>query len=168
MNLKEDLEKELEDTHQRFLLLLDSIPETAYSLPTDNPPWTVGDVLYHITLGPRALAFEIWMIVHLRSIFQFGMNHFPSKLFNLVNARFAKRGNRITRQRLTDAYRKAHAVIRSRLKRTKDADFSKSVNYPVDFVSELAGKVSVERLFRYVKGHFDVHEVGECLTAKTE
>jgi len=33
----------------------------------------------------------------------------------------------------------------------------KWVVYPAEFVSELAGRVTVERLFRYVKGHFEVH-----------
>jgi uncharacterized protein involved in tellurium resistance len=32
------------------------------------------------------------------------------------------------------------------------------VVYPQDFVSELGGEVTVERIFRYVKGHFEVHE----------
>jgi hypothetical protein len=38
-----------------------------------------------------------------------------------------------------------------------EADFQKSVVYPAEFVSELAGEVTVERLFRYVKEHFDIH-----------
>ncbi len=157
MTLKQNLAQELQDTHEKFLALLQSIPESDYSLPTDNPAWTVGDVLYHVTLGPRALSLEIWMIVHMRGLFQFGMKYFPSKLFNRVNAIFARRGNRINRQMLIKAYEAGHAGIRSRLRRTREEDMQKSVVYPADFVSELAGKVTVERLFRYAKGHFDIH-----------
>jgi hypothetical protein len=157
MTLKQILAQELQDTHEKFLALLESIPESDYSLPTDNPAWTVGDSLYHVTLGPKALSFEIWMITHMRGFFHLGMKFFPSKLFNRVNAVFARRGNRINRQRLIKAWEAGHASIRSRLRRTQDADFQKSVVYPPEFVSELSGEVSVERLFRYVKRHFEVH-----------
>ena len=33
----------------------------------------------------------------------------------------------------------------------------KSVVHPAEFVAELAGDCSVERLFHYVKEHFEVH-----------
>jgi hypothetical protein len=34
----------------------------------------------------------------------------------------------------------------------------KTAVYPLDYVSDLKGEVSVERLFRYVTGHFEEHE----------
>ncbi|MBL8062557.1 MAG: DinB family protein [Anaerolineales bacterium] len=156
--IKQELEQELEETHRRFIALVESIPEADYSLSTDNPAWTVGDILFHITLGPRAIALEAWMIVYARAWFQFGMRHFPSGLFNRVNAWFGQGRERISRQGLLRAYGKAHAVIRSRLRRTREDDLGKMVVYPPDFVSELTGEVTVERLFRYVTGHFEVHE----------
>ncbi len=163
---RQEIEQELERTYLRVVTLIESIPESDYSLPTDNPAWSVGDILFHITLGPRALAFEIWMIVHLRGVFQFGMRHFPSGMFNRVNASFGRQGKRVSRQGLLKAYGKAHAGIRSRLRRTREEDFGKSVVYPADFVSELEGTVTVERLFQYVTGHFEVHEQALRLRAK--
>lgn len=157
MTLKQNLAQELHETHEKFLALLKSIPEADYSLPTDNPAWTVGDVLYHITLGPRALSFEIWMIIHARGLFQFGMNTFPAKFFNKVNAHFVQRGNRISRQMLIETYEAGHAGIRSRLRRTREEDMQKSVVYPADLETMLAGECSVERLFHYVKDHFEAH-----------
>ena len=154
---KQEIEQELEETYQRFIVLVESIPEADYGLPTNNPAWTVGDILYHITLGPRALALEAWMIVHARVWFQFGMRHFPSGLFNRVNAWFGRQ-NRVNRQGLLRAYGKAHTVIRSSLRRMREEDLVKWVVYPDDFVSDLKGEVSVERLFRYVTGHFEEHE----------
>jgi hypothetical protein len=155
---KQEIELELEETHRRFIALVESIPESAYNLPTDNPAWTVGDILFHITLGPRALALEAWMILHVRGMFSFVMKYFPSGLFNWGNALFGRQGKRVSRQSLLKAYGSAHAGIRSVLRRAKEEDFSKSVVYPQEFVSELAGEVSVERIFHYVKGHFEVHE----------
>lgn len=156
---KKELEAQLDDTHRRFIELVNSIPEENYSLPTDNPAWSVGDILFHITLGPRAIALEAWMIVHASGLYGLVMRHFPSRLFNRVNAWFGRgRSERVSRQGLLRAYGRAHAVIKSRLRRTREEDLGKMVVYPADFVSELAGVVTVERLFRYVTEHFEVHE----------
>ena len=86
MTLKEELAREMEITRQDFHHLLDSVPEAFYSHPSDNPAWTIGDVLYHITLGPSALRFEIWMIRHANRLFQFAMNDLISYIFNRINA----------------------------------------------------------------------------------
>jgi len=136
---------------------LDSVPEALYIHPSDNPAWTIGDVLYHITLGPIAIRFEIWMIRKAPWLFRFALNDLTSRIFNWGNALFARRPKRITRQLLIKAYKAGHAGLISSLKRVREADFTKSVHYPEVFVSELAGVVTIERLLRYVTLHFDVH-----------
>ena len=156
---KTELEIELDETHRRFIALVESIPEADYPLPTNNPAWTVGDILYHITLGPRALALEIWMTVHATRLYNFLMRHFPSRFFNKVNAWFGSgRSQRVNRQSLLKAYGKAHTTIKSGLNRTREEDLLKAAVYPLDYVSDLKGEVSVERLFHYVTGHFEEHE----------
>lgn len=156
---KLELEQQLKETHERFIALVESIPETDYDLPTDNPAWKVGDILFHITLGPRALALEIWLTIHARGAYNFAMRHFPSRLFNRVNAWFGSgRSERVSRQGLLKAYGQAHAVIKSELRRAREEDLVKTAIYPLDYVSDLKGEVSVERLFRYVTGHFEEHE----------
>jgi hypothetical protein len=157
MSVIPSIELELLETRGKFLALVNSIPEEQYSQSTDNPAWTVGEILFHITLGPRALALEIWLIIHFRRGFEFAMHHFPSRFFNWINARFVRRGRRITRRMLIKSYEAGHAAIRSGLMRARDEDMRKSVVYPVEFVAELSGECSVERLFRYVKGHFEIH-----------
>jgi hypothetical protein len=156
MTLKDDLAQELEVTRQNFHHLLDSIPEVSYVHPSNNPAWTIGDVLYHITLGPPAIRFEIWMIRSAPWMFKI-LNDATSKIFNWGNALFANRTKRITRQRLIKAYEAGHLGLMSSLRRMREEDWGKSVMYPEVFVSELAGTVTVERLFRYIKLHFDVH-----------
>ncbi len=59
MDLAVELAAELEETRQNFHQLLDSVPEASYLHPSTKPAWTVGDVRYHITLGPLAIRFEI-------------------------------------------------------------------------------------------------------------
>jgi hypothetical protein len=39
----------------------------------------------------------------------------------------------------------------------READLTRSVQYPDSFVMELAGEVTVERLFRYIRLHFEIH-----------
>lgn len=155
--IKEELAGEMETTRRDFHHLLDSVPETSYNHPSLNPAWTIGDVLYHITLGPFALRFEIWMICRARWLFQRGLNSVTAGIFNRANALFARRPKQVTRQSLLKSYETGHAGLMSSLKRKEETDFTKSVTYPKSFVAELSGEVNVERLFRYTKGHFDVH-----------
>jgi hypothetical protein len=157
MGLKEELAQDMETTRQNFHHLLDSVPEALFVHPSDNPAWTIGDVLNHITIGLPAIRVELWLISHARGLFQFVLNDTTSRLINWLNAPFARRGGRVTRQRLIKAYEAGHAGLISSLKRVREEDWGKSVKYPEVFVSELAGVVTVERLFRYVTLHFDVH-----------
>ena len=153
-----DLLTQLEEARKEFLALLNAIPESDYGKPSGNEAWTVGDVLYHITLGPKALALEAWLIIHARGLFQLAMNIFPSQTFNRVNAWFGRRDTqRLTRSGLAERYEKGHAALRSVLKRAGEKDLAKSVEYPADFVSELAGQVTLERLIHYAREHVEVH-----------
>lgn len=156
MDLKEQLQDELEAARQGFHHILDTLPEAAYVHPSLIPGWTNGDVLYHITLGPPAIRVEVWMIRNTPWVFK-ALTPTISRLFNWGNALFARHPKRITRQRLLKAYEAGHAGLASDLKRMNESDFARAVTYPESFVSELAGVVTIERLYRYIKLHFDVH-----------
>ena len=157
MSLKEELAQDLETTRRDFHHLLESVPESLYHHPSDNPAWTVGDVLYHITLGPPALRFEIWMLRRARGLYRLALNDQTSIVFNRVNALLARSGGHFTRRSLGRAYDKGHAGILSSLRRTREGDLQKSMVFPKAFVAELAGEVTVERLFRYAGEHFGIH-----------
>ena len=62
MSTREKLPLEIEATKMAFHKLLDSIPVEAYDLPSDNPAWTVGEVLYHMSIAPRMLGKDVKMI----------------------------------------------------------------------------------------------------------
>jgi hypothetical protein len=156
MGLKEELLADLEAAQRGFHHLLDTLPEAAYIHPSLIPGWTNGDVLYHITLGPPAVRFEIALIRNAPWLFK-ALTPATSRLFNRANALFARHPKRITRQRLLKAYEAGHAGLAYGLKRLDESDLGRSVVYPDHFVSELAGVVSIERLYRYIKIHFDVH-----------
>lgn len=155
---KESLLATLERAREKYMQLLDSIPESDYTKPSGNEAWTVGDVLFHITLGPRAMALEAWMILHARGLFQGAMNLMPSRIFNWGNALFARRDVRgLNRMRLARGYEKGHAALRSVVRRAREESLGRSVIYPNEFVAELAGKVTVERLVQYALGHVELH-----------
>jgi hypothetical protein len=157
MRLKEDLLTELESTRREYIQLVASVPVESYGHSSGNPAWTIGDILYHITLGPPAILAEIWMIRHAGWLFGTLLNNRTASIFNWGNALFARHRIRITPQLLIQAYERGHASLLASLKRIPETDFSKSVRYPDSFVAELAGVVTVERLFRYIKLHFEVH-----------
>ena len=163
MGLKETLEQEMETARLSFHHLLDSVPEAAYLHPSHNPAWTNGDVLYHIALGMTLIHYEVWLTLHARGLLQVGLNIFPAKLLNNINARFADKGKQVTRQRLVKLYERGHTGLICNLKRMKDNDFERWVNVPPELDIILSGKVTIERLFRHVKIHFDAH-VGQINT----
>lgn len=158
MGRKEEIIAELESTRREYIQLVESIPMESYRSPSTNPAWTIGDVLYHITLGPPAIRAEVWMIRHAGWLFSALLNNGTASIFNWVNALFARHPKQLTPQILIKSYEKGHSGLLTSLEGVRDADFySKSVRYPDPFVAELAGVVTVERLFRYIKLHFEIH-----------
>ena len=157
MGLKEELIAELEATLQNFHHILDAVPEAAYVHPSANPAWTVGDLLYHITLGPSFVRGEMWLLCHATGFWQIVMNDVTARVFNWGNALFARQPKRIMRQSLLKADEAGHTGMVSSLRRLREKDFEKSVNYPASFVAELEGAVTAERLVRYLVMHCDVH-----------
>lgn len=157
MDPREELVIELESTRREYHHLVESVLQETYGYPSANPAWTIGDVLYHITLGPPAIRAEIWMIRHAGWLFSALLNNGTAGIFNKGNALFARHPKRITPQILIQSYEKGHSGLLTSLEGMQDADFDKSVRYPASFVTELAGVVTVERLFRYTKLHFEIH-----------
>lgn len=157
MNTRERLRQEIEATHLEFHRLLDSIPEEAYSLPSDNPAWTIGQVLYHMSLAPRFMILDVQMIGGQRWIYRLVPRLVPKSLFNWLNARLTRYGARkITRQFLAQEYDQAHEAVLRALDSLSDADFARSLPYP-DWDPLLSGEVTMEYLFGYIKRHFDSH-----------
>ena len=154
-----ELRQEIEATRQAFHQLLAQVPETAFFQPSDNPAWTVGEVLYHISLAPRFLLQDVKMITGQSWFLRFVPILMPKWLFNWLNARLTRYGARnLTRQFLADEYDKAHAITVKALDSVTEADLTKSLHYP-NWDPLLSGEVTLERLFHYVKVHFDSHAV---------
>lgn len=157
MDTYEQLRDEIIDTRSRFHHLLDSIDDESFHLPSDNPAWTIGEVLYHMSIAPRLLIADVRMITGQKWVYRLIPRLVPKALFDWLNARLTRYGARyVSRQFLAREYDEAHEITLHALETVAKEDFQKSMFYP-DWDPLLSGEVTLERLFHYVKNHFDAH-----------
>jgi hypothetical protein len=157
VNTRDRLHQEIEATRLAFHGLLDSISEDNYYLPSDNPAWTVGQVLYHMSLAPRFMILDAQMIGRQRWIYRLIPRIFPKRLFDWLNAHLTRFGARkLSCQLLGEEYDRGHSATLRALDSLSEADFAKSLPYP-DWDPLLTGEVTMEYLFGYIKRHFDSH-----------
>lgn len=159
MNTREHLRQEIIDTQNAFHALLEAIPDEAFTLPSDNPAWTVGQVLYHMSIAPRMMVLDVQMIGGQRWIYRLIPIIMPKKVFDWLNARLTRYGaRRLSRQFLRHEYDRANDAILQVLDSLSEEDFSRSQPYP-DWDPLLSGEVSMKYLFGYIKRHFNSHKV---------
>jgi hypothetical protein len=157
MSTREKLRMEIIETQEAFHQLLESIPEDAFGIPSDNPAWTIGEVLYHMSLAPRFLSQDVKMITTQNWMYKIIPILIPKQLFDWLNKKLTKYGARkLSREFIAAEYNKAHRATLKALDEVKEADFEKKLNYP-DWDPLLSGEVTLERLFHYVKLHFEAH-----------
>jgi hypothetical protein len=156
---RDRLRREIEDTRLAFHRLLDTIPDEAFFLPSGNPAWTVGQVLYHMSFAPRFMVLDVQMIGGQRWIYRLVPRLFPKRLFDWLNARMTRvAAGTPTRAFVSTEYEQAHASIRKVLESLSEKDLAKHAPYP-DWDPLLSGEVAMEYLFGYIKRHFDSHAV---------
>jgi len=157
VNTRERLHQEIEATRVAFHDLLDSIPEEALSQPSDNPAWNIRQALFHIALIPRYLIVEVTMVRRQVWLWQLLPRMISKSLFDWLNARMTRWGaHRMTRQRLAEAYDQSCQAAQRALDTVADDEFGNQLNYPL-WDPLLAGDVTVEYLFGYIKRHYDSH-----------
>jgi hypothetical protein len=168
MNVREQLRAEIERTRERFHELLDRVPGAAFDQASRNPAWTIGQVLYHMSLAPRFVIADVHLIVRRPWLFRWIPRLVPRALFDWLNARWTRYGaRRLSHAFLAHEYDGAHAVALRALESVRDEEFQRSVPYP-GWDPLLAGEVTLERLFHYVRDHFEVHaaEIEQALAAR--
>jgi hypothetical protein len=152
VDFQEQFRSELEATRQAFHKLLDEINVEDLNKPSLNPAWTIAEMLYHMSLAPRNLPSDVRLIRHLNWV-----PKLPPGPFNRLNIYFTRRGARnSTKQSLADAYEEAHSRTLKALESVKDDEWGFGVDYP-DWDPLLGSFVTLERLFHYIKLHFESH-----------
>ena len=158
MDTVESLRAEILEIRERFHQLLARVPVAAYDRPSENPAWSIGQVLYHMSIAPRLLIADVRMITRQSGLAKFVIDVFPDRLFHLLNERLTRFGARkLSPEYLQSEYDRATETTLKALEQVKDVDFSMSLNYP-DWDPMLSGVVTLEDLFHYVKRHFEAHE----------
>ena len=157
MSIREELRQEIEETKIAFHELLAIVPDEALPMPSDNPAWNVGEVLYHMSIAPRMLGKDVSMILKHEWVYRVMPSIVPKALFDWTNKNLTKFNARhMSREFLAKEYDEAHESTIAALDSVQDSDFSKHVEYP-DWDPMLSGDVTLERLFHYIKAHFDDH-----------
>jgi hypothetical protein len=150
--IKEQLRIEIESTCQDFHQLLEEVPDELLDKPSLNPDWTIREMLYHMSLAPRNLPSDVRMIRHLKWV-----PKLPSGPFNRLNSYLTRRGARaLDKAALALKYDEAHERTMLALESIKDDEWAFGVDYP-DWDPMLSGFVTLERLFHYIRLHFDAH-----------
>ncbi|MCL4872379.1 MAG: maleylpyruvate isomerase N-terminal domain-containing protein [Anaerolineae bacterium] len=158
MSIRDDLRREIEETRTAFHRLVDEVPEEALSRPSDNPAWTIGEVLYHMSLAPRLMVADVSMITGERQAYRLLPKLIPQALFDWVNKVYTRsKGRNLSHRELIEAYDQATVKILQVLESVGKEDFEKRAVYP-GWDPLLAGEVTLAQLFHYVKAHFEVHE----------
>lgn len=152
-SISRQIRDELESTRQAYHTLLEDVSESDFGKPSLNPEWTIGEMLYHMSLAPRGLPMDVRMIRHLKWV-----PKLPAGPFNRLNIYLTRRGGRnATKEILGETYDKAHAETLKALESVKEDEWEIGVQYP-DWDPMLSGYVTLEKLFHYIKRHFDSHE----------
>lgn len=157
MSLKDEIRIELIQTCEAYHALLAEIPEEAFSGPSDNPAWTIGEVLFHMSLAPRFMTTDLKMIISRPWLAKPFATLVPQSSFDRLNDWYTRYGARnLSRSFLAEQYDKAHRRVLKSLEALQEEDFQKSVMYP-GYDPTLSGDVTVERLYHYIKQHFEAH-----------
>jgi hypothetical protein len=158
MATREELREEIEATRVRFQALLDEVPEDALTAPSDNPAWTIGEVLFHMSVAPRLMVADVGAIRKHPAMVGAVAGIVPQDVFDLWNKVYTREaGKRKDRAALAKSYDTATDRILDTLAKLEEADLARTAVYP-GWDPLLAGEVSLERLFHYVCDHFETHE----------
>jgi hypothetical protein len=141
--IRDVIRAELETTRAAFHALLETVPDEDWHRPSGNRAWTVGQVLYHMTLALRFLPQDVWLIRHLGwtpplpgGLFDWLMDHMT---------RWSARG--LSRRQVAQRYDAAHALVLRVLETIQDDEWARGMDYP-DWDPLLSGYVTPTRCAR--------------------
>lgn len=152
VDMRAVFQAEMEDTRRAFHLLAASLTMDHWHRPSVNPDWTIGQVMFHMTLAPRFVRGDLFV---LRRLPWLPMP--PAVVFHTLNkhyTRFATRG--LTPATVTDEYDRSHHLALEALFGVEESEWKMGREYP-GWDPLLSGYLTVERLFHYIKLHFDHH-----------
>ena len=147
------LRSEIELTREKFHRFLVKIPEEALRLPSKDPAWTNGELLYLMSTSPRIIKSFLKKYTnetHLNYVSKAITGPLIQKTNEIM---IRSRGHKITRWLIAEEYDSTNALVLELLETVCDNDFGKTLTLP-DLDPLLSGSVTIEDIFHYVKNHF--------------
>ena len=110
-----------------------------------------------MSIAPRMIGADVWMITSQNWIYRWIAILVPKSFFNWLNTRLTRYGARhLSHEFLALSYDRANESTDRALASIPEGDFNRGLDYP-DWDPRLTGEVTLERLFRYLKLHFEHH-----------
>ena len=149
----EQIRAELEETRQAYYRLLDEVTEADWHLPSGNPAWTIGEMMYHITVATQNIPADIAIIRKAP-----WLPNPPVRLLHLFNPPLTRWGaSKYNRGRLPEKFERDHASLLSLLETIQEDEWEKGRKYRAYDPPLLDGFVTIEDLFHYQKYHLEQH-----------
>jgi hypothetical protein len=161
---REQLRSELDAAWREFHEMAAAITEERWTLPSHNPGWTNGQVLFHVLLGfilVLPLANLIIVFGHLPKSFSrafAAVLNLSTPFFHVVNAigpRAAARA--LGRAGVIARFDKVHRAIQRRLDRVTDRQWQLTMAYPTRWDPRFRADMRLEHLFAYPIAHLRHH-----------
>ena len=153
MPLKEQLRTELEETRQAFHHLLAEVTADDWDLPSNNPAWTLGEMMYHITVATQNIPADVAILRKVP-----WLPNPPIGLLHLLNGPLTRWGaGQYPRERLLEKFERDHANLLALLDTVQEDEWEKGRAYRAYDPPLLEGFVTMEDLFHYQKYHFEQH-----------
>ncbi|NUM44050.1 MAG: nitroreductase family deazaflavin-dependent oxidoreductase [Anaerolineales bacterium] len=153
MTLKDQLRAELEETRQAYHALLAEVTENDWDLPSANPAWTLGEMLYHITVATQNIPLDVALVRRTP-----WLPNPPIGLLHMLNGPLTRYGaNQHPRAALAEKFDRDHAALLALLETVREDEWAKGRTYHAYDPPHLKGFVTVATLFHYQKYHFEQH-----------
>lgn len=147
------LRSEIELTREKFHRFLVKIPEEALRLPSKDPAWTNGELLYLMSTSPRIIKSFLKKYANETRL-NYVSKAITGPLIQKTNEIMIRtRGHKITRWLIAEEYDSTIALVLGLLDAVSVDDFEKMMTLP-DLDPLLSGLVTIEDIFHYVKNHF--------------
>lgn len=163
-DVRERLRSDFEATGAAFHSLLASFSEQGWDVPSHNPGWTNGQLLFHIAFAfmlvpPLCRIMRLFGSVPRRWSKRFAaLLDASTPVFNRVNAGGPRIGARLYRgDALGRKYDRVQRAIRKHLDAVRDEDWARGMYYPRQWDPRFGEYATFEELFRYPIIHFEHH-----------
>ena len=148
------LRSEIELTREKFHRFLVTIPDEALRVPSKDPAWTNGELLYLMSTSPRIIKSFLKKYTSENTRFDYVSKAITGPLIQKTNEILLRsRGHKITRWLIAEEYDITNTLILQLLEAVSDNDFQKTLTIP-EMDPLLSGQVTIEDIFHYVKKHF--------------